>query len=342
MANQALVLKINESLDDPNLELPVLGCMSLDFYKKGDGTGSCSFLIGVTKETVIQIAGGELINTNGVSVGNSFTLPIGTTTLKLKATAEHGRILIRDSVNIERFGSGTVGFFKPDSTVNSPVVKVDVSQLPNNLLILDATESDNTIFTGNLARAIARMTKIAYLSIKGLESRLTGDTRKVTTPASLISFSYIVKSDRGSFKMSIDSFKPSQTIILRAGELYGNIADIKSTMVEYNVAGLTKDYTTGNIASIPSSVKTIIIQTASGLTYTSSRTWNNATSYFIILGNVVFDAESGDRILKDAANATWSTGTGLISIIGSRSSASDNAISILQTRGVSVQIANPK
>lgn len=339
MANQALVLQINETLDDPGLELPILGGMSFDFYKKGDGTGTSSFLIGVTQTTDIQIAGGELLDSSGVSLGTLYTLPIGNTTLKLRATQDHGRVLIKNSTNIERLGSGSTGFFKPNSPANSPVVKFDVSQLPNKLLVLDSTDDSNVIFTGNMARALSRISTIAYATFKGLESRMIGDTRNGTFPTTLAGLSYSVKTDNSEVKLSIDKVKPFLQLILRSGQLYGNLSSLKNGMTEYNVAGNVKDFTTGNIATLPTSLKTIIIETASNLVYVGSRVWNDDSIYFIVTGNVVFDAQSVDQILNDAANAAWTNG-GLISLKGSRTSASDGAVATLQTKAVAVQIAS--
>lgn len=339
MAKQALVMQINEALDDPNLELPILGCMSFDFYQQGDGTGTSYITIGVTKATVIQIAGGVLMNIAGNDLGSSYTLPVGRTDLKIKATQANGKILIRDSANIDRIGSTVYGIFKPDSTANSPYAKIDVSQLPSNLTVIDGTTDSNVVYTGNLARTLTRMNLLTYASFKGLESRMFGDTRTMTYPTSFVGFSYQVKNDNSSFIFSIDKIKPSQSINLRSGQLYGNLSSIKTTVSEYNIAGDVKDFTTGNIATIPTSVQTLIIQTASGLTYTGTRVWNNNTPYFIITGNVVFDSTTVDNILKDAANATFPNG-GLISLKGSRSVASDGYVATLQAKAVSVQIAN--
>lgn len=340
MENKALVLRINESINDPNLEMPVIGAMSLDLYSRGNGSGMSTFVIGVKKETKIQIAGGELFDTSNISLGTEYMLPEGVCELKIKAIQEHGRILIKDSINIDRLGKIGFGVFKPDNNQNSPVIKLDVSYLPDSLVVIDSEESDNIIYTGDLARALARLKSGTYISIRGLESRLTGDTRLVPSSPSLLAFTYSVKNDIGSFKMSIDTLRPAELLLLRNGELYGDIANLPANMTEYNIADNVKDYTVGDIASVPSSVRTFIEQCADGLTYSGGRVWNNETLYFIVRSE--FDTESTDKLLIDAANATWSLGMGLISIAGSRSSASDNAIQILQARNITVAIKSAK
>lgn len=339
MENKSLVLRINESINDPDLELPVLGALSMDLHKIGDGSGMCTFVVGVSKETKIQIAGGELFDTSNNSLGNSYTMPVGVSDIKIKATQSHGRILIKNAVNIDRLGRAGFGAFKPDNNLNSPVLKLDVSYLPNSLVVLDSEDTDNIIYTGNMARALTRLKLGTYISIRGLESQLTGDTRRDISSTELKAFTYIVKNDNGSFKMSIETIRPTEKLLLRSGELYGDIANIPDTMSEYNIGGNVKDYTVGDIASVPSSVSTFIEQTSGGLTYTGSRVWNNATLYFIVT-KTILDTKSTDKLLIDAANATWSLGMGLISITGNRSSASDNAVSILQARSVTVSIVN--
>lgn len=338
---QALVLQINETLADSNLEMPILGAFQLDVIRHGTGSGYSHFSIAVVNTpTLLKVANCEIYELTGSTPMTEYTLPVGTTNLRIKSTAAaRGRLLIKDTENITTLGTSAYGFFKATDMANSPSCVINLNQLGTKFVTYNGGYDTKVILTGDINRFFTKSSFLAYGNfITAMESRLKGDARTNTSLKQLIQLYCFATTNNSDFKVNIARLGFTSMLNMQFGDLYGSLADIKPTVTLLQVLGAAKDFTTGDIADIPASVTNIQLDNRSDQTYRGVRTWNNLARF--VVKKTVFSSAITTLLLKDISAGTINTGA-LISFIGTVTTEAQGYITTIQSKGGTVSILNP-
>ena len=185
-----------------------------------------------------------------------------------------------------------------------------------------------TNVSGDIANAPTSLTSLQILG----SNTLTGDI--ANAPTSLTSLritgSNTLTGDIANAPTSLTSLR-----ITGSNTLSGDIANAPTSLTYLQILG--SNTLTGDIANAPTSLTSLQISGSNTLTY-STRTWSN-NQRIVLLRATNFDAQMLDQLLIDLSDASWISERSVDLRIGNnvqRTSASDNAVLLLQSKGVTV------
>ena len=214
--------------------------------------------------------------------------------------------------------------------IQNEQVTGDISVLANMTNMSYLILGDN--ITGDIS-ALANMTNMRYLI---LGNNITGD---ISALAKMTKLYELYMSPRHNITGDLSVFAnitELQNIILSAN-VTGDISVFRNntrliSLNAYNTIGIN-----GDLAVMPETFKTINLNGNCQLTWSTRKSTANIIS---ILGSPKID--NIDKMLQDQANCVVpsSTSEKIIKVAGTRTSASDEAVQILQNKGYTITI-NP-
>ena len=318
-----LVTKLKGTVDS---ELRRLGEMYV-WFKKQDTTptlGSREMVYSLIDECDFEIIG------DGYFTDNTLTNNLGK---KLHFAAGDMRIVVSNNdvkvAVLNKFAvKGILSGFWYDSGVNGSYKKLDFEEFRwcVNLKTISITNSPSKGDLSDLAKL-----SLISLSSEG-NSSVGGD---ISNLAHNTDMNYLAISSKG-FYGNIESLAPLtklETLHVASDYLSGNINTATKNMNSLTSVLFSGDVT-GDLAILPDSVRVFYGYSKNELNWSSRPTTANIISIFY--NTRISDI---DKMLQDQSKCVVpSAGSKSISAIGTRTSASDDAVAALQEKGYTVSI----
>ena len=332
--NKCFITKFPSSVDNDNL--PVLGQLRINWSKQSDLTDNDARAIGLsTNDSItIKVSGAHLTdNTLSSNLGNSKTITKDDGRAWLYVSNDADAILTIDN----KYSLTAINFVRPGKDGLKRSVKFDINDI-SYCTALKYLNLANTNVSGDIS-ALSQLTALELINLAN--TNVSGDISalsKLTALTSLILLNTQVSGDISA----LSKLTALTTINLSNTQVSGHIdslANLTKLSSLYNLQGLSL---TGDMSKIPAGVYFISQQ---GRTVTTNFTWTakgrqNAT-LLAMEGSIPFDTTSMDNMLIDQATCTLkSTSTSpwyrTISVSGTRTSASDDAVAAIQNKGVTI------
>ena len=355
--NKCFITKLPSSVDNDNL--PVLGQLRINWSKQSDLTDNEARAIGLaTNDSItIKVSGAHFTdNTLASNLGNTKTFTAADGAVWLYVSNDADAVLTIDN----KYSLTWLNFTKPSKQALKRSVEFDINDI-RYCTALSVINLENTQVSGDIS-AISQLTGLTYLNLNN--TQVSGDINAISQLTSLTSLSLTNIQVSGDIS-AVSKLTAINTLNLDNTQVSGDISAISQltalttfSLNNTNVSGkidsfanLTKlsDLTnlkglslTGDMSKIPAGTK-FISQT--GRKVTTNFTWTakgrqNAT-LLAMEGNIPFDTVSMDNMLIDQATCTFKGNeslpyTKIISVSGTRTSASDAAVATLQSKGVTI------
>ncbi len=212
-----------------------------------------------------------------------------------------------------------------------------LSSLKSVVTLFTVTSSTSCTITGSIADLPANMVTFA-LSPFG-PSPVTGDLSDIK--ASCTSFSC---GGTSALTGNLSSLRSGITMFMCSGSsntITGNLSSLPSTLQYVWILG--NNTVTGDLASMPANVVGILLGNTTRVSdYTSGKNWSDALNSFVFNGatGYALSASEVDSLIIDLdATSPWAGSARTLTLQGShaaRTSASNAAVSSLQSKGVTV------
>ena len=373
---KCFITKLNGAVEDNSI--PKLGCFYIPVSKDMTSGGKVSFL--GTDVTMKEVEGLPIFKNNGnSSIVNegSYEIVTGEKDCTIEVENKYGltsfsfyNVSEGLELNLE-----DLKFSKLLTSISTyPLVTVsgDLDSLKDLTGLTQLNFGKATGITGNLS-SLKELTALGILSIDaspitgdldslkdltGLTQLILSNTKVIGNLSSLAGLTGLTRISLGHIQSIIGSLgslrnltKLTQLDIRDCTNTTCNLSEL-STLT--NLQRLYATNVDGNISALPSSVTYVQLQggthtgdlaTLKNVRYLSSSnqfTWSSRPSSYdiIALNNCVID--NVDKMLQDqaACNAPSNAETKSISVVGTRTSASDSAIETLQNKGYTVSVAS--
>lgn len=350
MEKQGLFLRLNEVIDDPNLDMPVVNSFAFLSRREGNGSGTTAFPYTTTGDVNVRILGGELFrDENATQLLGTSTVINGIGTVWIKVIKETAKIMCRNGDRIIGLGNASSYLSKPQTgnAVNSPYNIFTIDTFPVNLIYLEGSFGRN-IYNGNFRTFMDRCTKLVsvglgaeYIDNDRYSSNLYGDMTDSTALHRIELFTTnglrIVEPSRLIFSTaSIGAYYN----VLNTGTIYGDIKDFRSvigsleTQPDVIIVGLY-----GDLKLTPPSLQYLSFPQYvlnHNIIYSGGKIWRNDFAS-LLLDAIPLNSSSIDLLLNEMSSLAWSSPK-ILRLRGTRTSASDSAIAALQSKGVTVTI----
>lgn len=361
--SKALVLQLKETL--PYNGQPYFGAFEIETLKRGNGSGIIKLSFVLLEATSLIIHGGMFYSDSTAStpIGSKAYCALGQNSIYVKVF-ENGKIIFMGADKIERLGNigsirlvESVGVFD----ANHPQTRINVSRLPKQIVHYE-TNGDLTISYGDV-KAFQDMPLLRFLMLRGTETNpceVTGTFENFSSQVldtvilgrmskqptfnissvkpKILNASGTNASDNVRFIGDISSFAERATSVdipdFFSG-ITGSLASISGNMSLTTLVIYKNTNITGSLNSIPASIQNLNLSDAPNITYTGGRTWANGYR-ILYLQAAPLSSSIIDTILIELSVVTWdnSGASKLITLKGTRTSASDSAIQTLVNKGV--------
>lgn len=349
MEKQGLFLKLNESISDPDLSMPVANSFIFEARKEGNGSGVTAFAYTTTGNADLRIAGGEFFSDeNATQSLGTYAMIIGVGIVWIKAIKDTARIVCRNADKITGLGNAMAVLSKPQTgnAQNAPYHVFNIESFPVNLVYMEGGFGRN-IYNGNFRTFIERCTSLVSLGLGSeyvpddrYSSDLYGDMTGSTAlhRIELFTTNGLRVKDPGKLIFSTASIGAYYNV-LNTGSVVGNIAQLRNAVISLEtqpdviIAGLY-----GDLRTLPPNIQFLsFVQSIpnSNITY-SGRQWRDDLAS-LLLDAVPLGSFQMDLILNDLSEISWSAPR-ILRLRGTRTSASDSSIAKLQAKGVTVTI----
>lgn len=357
--NKCFITKLPSSVDNDNL--PVLGQLRIDWLKQNDLTNNNARVIGLATNDsiVVKVSGAHLTdNTLASNLGNTKTITAADGLVWLYVSNDTDATLTIDNkyaltqINVIKqvgeenlarsiyFDIEDIKYCTNLTYLNLPSTQVsgDISVLSKftNLTWLNLSY---TQVSGDIS-ALSNLTNLAYLSLPS--TQVSGDISAVSKLTNLNTLN-LTSTQQVSGDISALSKLTNLTYLgLSSTQVSGDINSLVNLTKLTNLLGLKNLSLTGDMSKIPANVNFI---SQEGRKVNTNFTWTaggrqNAT-LLAMSGAVPFDTTSMDNMLIDQATCTFKPidsmpWTKTISVIGTRTAASDAAVTAIQNKGVTI------
>lgn len=359
--DKSLVLQLNEVL--PYNGQPYFGALELDTIKRGDGSGVAKLSFSLLEATSILIHGGVFYSDSQatVALGTKIDCVQGANNVYVKVS-ENGKIIFLHAERLEKLGLlNNVRLLTPVGTysANHPQATINIEKLPRQLSHIDV--GDNMTVAYGDAGSLSKLSAPRYIFFRGTASNpsnITGTFKNIQSNNLEI---FYVTYTYNNPVVDIATVKP-KTMITTHHRLYGcSFKGVLSDFVERAVqieipdfeSNITGDLSvfknktdmtglviahnsviTGSLNDIPATLEAISFNKSEYITYSGGRTWANNFRQ-LDLSSSPLASDVIDLILIELSSVSWNTtASKIISLKGSRTSASDNAVTSLVNRGV--------
>lgn len=309
--NKCFITKLPSSVDNDNL--PVLGQLRINWLKQSDLTKNEARNIGLSTNDSITVKVSGAHFTDGTltsNLGNTKTITAANGLAWSYISNDADAVLTIDnkySLKILNFAAGGTDNIKKPVYFNIEDIKYCT-----NLIKLSAPNSQ---VSGDIS-ALSGLTNLSYLNLSF--SKVSGDISAVSnlTKLTLLNLDYT--------------------------QVSGKIDSLANLTKMPGFANLTGTSLTGDMSKIPAGASFICCKDRK---VTTNFTWTakgrqNAT-LLAMEGNIPFDTTSMDNMLIDQATCTFKGNDAnpwekIISVSGTRTSASDAAVTTLQNMGITI------
>ena len=358
--NKCFITKLPSSVDNDNL--PVLGQLRINWLKQDNLTNNDARAIGLATNDsiVVKVSGAHFTdNTLTSNLGNTKTITAADDSVWLYVSNDADAILTIDNKYALTKISVVIGDRDSENSLaRSIYFDIEDIKYCTNLTYVDLP---TTQVSGDIS-AVSELTNLTNIILNN--TQVSGDISAVselTNLTNIILDNTQVSGDISAVSKLVKLYNLNLSNTQISGDISAvsklvNLANIRlastkiSGMVD-NLAGLTKisyldklsgTSLTGDMSKIPAKVGAI---SQAGRMINTNFTWTangrqNAT-LLAMIGNIPFDTTSMDNMLIDQATCTFKPidsipWTKIISVSGTRTSASDAAVAAIQNMGVTI------
>ena len=329
--NKCLITKLNGSCD--NKELLRIGEMRVHFAKVDSPTSVTQGKnFAFAKDAELEIIGDAYFTDKKLStnLGKKITIPANSEAGFFVSNADCD-ISILDKYSLTKVNGWVEGVGSYSKNISFTLEDLKYSTA------LISIDMQNASVTGDIAN-LKNLTSLSTLNVRG--GYITGD---IANLKNLTSLSSLILSSADSCTGDIANLKNLTS--LKYVDLYGTsvTGDIVQLEACSNIGYLRlPNNVVGDLARLPAKCYFVSLMGKNAATYTwSSR--SSSSNIFGIEGNIL--VTNVDKMLQDLAQcqaAIPSSGESwykTISVLGNRTSASDDAVSALQQKGYTISIA---
>jgi len=322
--------------------------------------------------TPIKIIGGYFTDNLGNGTNITATLVSGINTLYVKMNQPTGYIEIDAPSTISKFGEARgIYFFNQGYVSTHPSSVIDLGSI-----FIDPYYAGMQLFLGGQNTFKGDLGKLMSKGISSLElvtvmsdNDLYGVIKKpVFNSFTNLYLNFTTANWRGvqiyteAFKDiliatgSIHLYKgtsieglwsdlPFSTIYIAvdATKIIGSFANLRSNLVSFTVESISNNFNNADISDIASTNITafrLIMPEGSMLKYTKNKTWGANMASFYGHAFTLSDADA-ERLLTDLNATTWVSSGGILYIKCNSTTAIDNLITSIRSKGVTVTRYNP-
>ena len=355
--NKCFITKLPSSVDNNNL--PVLGQLRINWLKQSNLTDNDARAIslGTNDSITVKVSGAHFTdNTLSSNLGNTKIITAADGDVLLYVSNDADAILTIDN----KYSLTRISFVRPNKDWLKRSVKFDINDI-RCCTALTSLALTNTQVSGDIS-AVSQLTSLTTLTLSG--NLISGDISAISQLTSLTTLSSVSTQISGDIS-AVSQLTSLTYLNLLSTQISGDISaisqltsltfmDLSSTQISgkvdslarltklTEVPNLKKLSLTGDMSKIPTRVS-FIAQLDRKVTTNFTWTANgrkNAT-LLAMSGPIPFDTASMDNMLIDQATCTLkpindSPSRKIISVSGTRTSASDAAIAAIQNMGVTI------
>lgn len=335
MANECLEIRLLGAVESDLL--PKVNESRFKLTKVGDGSGMSKIQITTTAIGVVV----KLLNRNGYFASNntassgsqSVVLAVGDNVLYVKLTADD-IFCIENSNYINRLGaSDNSAFFI--SYANSPTISGDMDEF-GDFTALRTLFMQNTSIGGNIGIFKESNISLTFVDFSGTET--TGNIGSLSHCIDMRIFRTANSKLYGDIDV-VRKWVILSSISVASTDVHGDLssfANNPATSLMIGAKGIQ-----GDINVLPNTVRGIMLDNQTeGITFSGNGDTKFPTLETIRINNCTMVTSQIDNLLIMTSKATVWQGIKTIVLKGSRSVASDSAVSTLQNFGVTITI-NP-
>jgi len=355
--NKCFITKLPSSVDNDNL--PVLGQLRIIWPKQSNLTDNASraIMLSTIDNITVKVSGAHLTDSTLTSnLGNTKTITNGDGLVTLYVSNDADGVLTIDNkyslkqlifvLGGKEFVERAEYFDIEDIKYCTNLIELRAGKMPiygdisavSNLTNLKALQLFSTQVNGDIS-AVSNLTNLKALQL--FSTQVNGDISAVSKLTNLDTLSINYTQISGDIS-AVSELTKLIILSLNDTQVSGKIDSLANLTKLSNLAGLRGLSLTGDMSKIPAGVN-LIFQDDRKVTTDFTWTANgrkNAT-LLAISGNVPFDTASMDNMLVDQATCTVSPNATqpyhkIIAVKGTRTSASDAAVTAIQNMGVTI------
>ena len=353
--NKCFITKLPSSVDNDNL--PVLGQLRINWLKQSDLTDNDARAIGLsTNDSItIKVSGAHLTDSTLASnLGNTKTITVADGVVWLYVSNDADAILTIDN----KYSLTNLNFVRPRKDGLKRSVKFDINDIRyctgltficllntqvsgdinaiSQLTALSYLNLGNTNVSGDIS-AVSQLTALSSLNLAG--TNVSGDISTISKLTALTDLSLARTNVSGDIS-ALSQLTALANLTLSNTNVSGEIDSLANLTKLSNFSQLKGLSLTGDMSKIPAGVNFISQRDRK---VTTNFTWTadsrkNAT-LLAMEGPIPFDTASMDNMLIDQATCTFKptdSYSRIISVSGTRTSASDEAVATIQNMGVTI------
>lgn len=355
--NKCFITKLPSSVDNDNL--PVLGQLRINWLKQSDLTDNDARAIGLATNDsiVVKVSGAHLTDSTLASnLGNTKTITSADGLVWLYVSNDADAILTIDN----KYSLTNLIFVRPTKEALKRSVEFDINDIRYctaltglNLMNTNvsgdiSTLSNLTNLTGlylsytNVSGDISVVSKLTNLTVLNLlTTNVSGDISVLSNRIALTHLNLANTNVSGDISV-VSQLTALTNLALSNTNVSGKIDSLANLTKLSGLNDLKGLSLTGDMSKIPAGVNFISLNNRkvnTNFTWTAGGRQN--ATLLAMEENVPFDTTSMDNMLIDQATCTFKPNaaqrwTKIISVNGTRTSASDAAVAAIQNMGVTI------
>ena len=363
--NKCFITKLPSSVDNDNL--PVLGQLRINWLKdsKINDARKRRITLGSNDNITVKVSGAYFTNDTFTSnLGNTKTITAADGNVALYVSNDTNAVLTIDNKYSLTYISFMINQW---DNVSKPIYfDLDDIKYCTNINTLGL---DNTKVSGDIS-ALSNLTKLTFLHLDGTQvsgdisvlsnftnldnlylndTQVSGDISALTNLTNLTMLhlgNTDVSGDISALLSNLTKLPPteidfSETNVVGDISKLVNISILNQTNYWHWTRGATL---TGDMSKVPANVSFIAANKKSNFTWTANGRQNATLLAIMGVGAAHFDTASMDNMLIDQATCTFKPDnpnntrpwTKVIGVDGTRTSASDAAVTAIQNMGVTI------
>ena len=354
--NKCFITKLPSSVDNDNL--PVLGQLRINWLKQNDlADNDARYIQLATNDSItVKVSGAHFTDSTLTSnLGNTKTITSTNNSVSLYISNDVDAILTIDNkysltvlnfINSRKHNLKRAVYFDIKDIkyltnikyllLSNTQVSGDISAV-SNLINLTNFSLSNTQVSGDIS-AVSNLTNLHYFDISN--TQVNGDISAVSNLTNLNYFDISNTQVNGDIN-AISQLTALTVLNLDYTQVNGNIDSLANLTKLTDYISLKGLSLTGDMSKISAGANFISMQARK---ITTNFTWTangrqNAT-LLAMQGSIPFDTTSMDNMLIAQATCTFKPSNGpwmrIISVNGTRTSASDAAVTTIQSKGVTI------
>ena len=355
--NKCFITKLPSSVDNDNL--PVLGQLRINWLKQSNLTNNNDRYVELaTNDSItVKVSGAHFTDSTLTSnLGNIKTITAADGNVSLYISNDVDAILTIDN----KYSLTKLNFTKDTLRNNVRLLYFDINDIKyctaltylglsdtqvtgnidavSNLINLKWLNTNNTKINGNIS-AVSNLVNLNYLKLSS--TQVTGDINAVSNLTVLTYLGLNNTQISGDISAVSNLTNLSELYIMNT-QVSGDIASLSKLTKLTGVLQLQLLSITGDMSKLPANINCIYNQNRpinTNFTWTAKGRQN--ATLLAMQDNIPFDTVSMDNMFIDQATCTYkpiesNPLTKIISVKGTRTSASDAAVAAIQNMGVTI------